>query len=86
MRVRARLLEWDEVQANNAEECPDPRLPTYEGLEPDVEGQLVVKQVHVPEAGIHYTSYRVAGYSVDPKSIVPVPASPAPRAPCFTPD
>jgi hypothetical protein len=30
VRARGRLFGWDEVQANNAEEYPDPALPTYE--------------------------------------------------------
>jgi hypothetical protein len=30
VKARGRLFGWDQVQANNAKEYPDPALPTYE--------------------------------------------------------
>jgi hypothetical protein len=64
-RVRAVLLHWDEAQANNRLPEPDPRLPTYEGLPREVEGELVI----VPVDNLGYTQYLVNGYQVDPSTI-----------------
>jgi hypothetical protein len=47
-RVRAKLSGWDEVQANNRLQFPDPGLPTYEGMPEFVEGDLSVRHVHAP--------------------------------------
>ena len=46
--VRARLAGWDEIQAKNRSEFPDPGLPTYEGMPEWVEGALSVRHVHAP--------------------------------------
>ncbi|MCK4177790.1 hypothetical protein [Aciditerrimonas ferrireducens] len=64
-RVRAVLLDWDKAQANNLLPEPDPRLPTYEGLPREVEGELVL----VPVDNLGYTQYVVNGYQVDPSTI-----------------
>jgi hypothetical protein len=58
-------LHWDEAQANNRLPEPDPRLPTYEGLPREVEGELVI----VPVDNLGYTQYLVNGYQVDPSTI-----------------
>ena len=52
MRARGRLFGFDAVQANNAEEYPDPALPTYEGPAEWVEGAYVKRHVSVPGADI----------------------------------
>ena len=70
MRARGRLYRWDEVQANNAEEYPDPALPTYENCPEWVEGEYVTRHVSVPEAGIDYIKHTIDGYEVDPTTVV----------------
>ena len=52
MKARGRLVGWDAVQANNAEEYPDPALPTYEHCSEWVEGAYVKRHVSVPGADI----------------------------------
>ena len=70
MRARGRLYRWDEVQANNAEDYPDPALPTYEGLDEWVEGEYVTRHVSVPIAGIDYDKHEIDGFEVDPATVV----------------
>ena len=69
MRARGRLYEWDRVVANNAEDFPDPKLPTYEGLNPVVEGEYTSRRVQVPEAGIDYVQHLINGFEVDPATV-----------------
>ncbi len=69
MRARGRLYDWDNVQLNNLEEYPDPRLPTYEGLSEWVEGEYVIRHVSVPIAGIDYIKHTIAGSDVDPDTV-----------------
>jgi hypothetical protein len=69
VRARGRLYEWDRVVENNAEEFPDPKLPTYEGLDPLVEGEYVTRHVSVPEAGIDYEQHLIDGFEVDPATV-----------------
>jgi hypothetical protein len=47
MRAKGRSYEWDRVVANNAEEFPDPKLPTYEGFSEWAEGSYVTRHVSV---------------------------------------
>ena len=63
-RVRARVLCWDEVQANNKEEFPDPRLPNLEGVPEFIRGELEIRFVKAPWG--EYTTYSVIpeGHSV----------------------
>ena len=70
MRARGRLYRWDEVQANNAEDYPDPALPTYEGLDEWVEGEYVTRHVSVPIAGIDYDKHEIDGFEVDRATVV----------------
>lgn len=73
-RVRARRYAWAAVQANNLLECPDPRLPTYEGLSEWVEGILIREHVRSPLVpSIDYQSVSVDGVEVDPDSVEPFP-------------
>ena len=69
-RARGRLFDWDAVQANNAEEYPDPALPTYEHCSEWVEGEYVTRHVLVPEANIDYTQHTIAGFEIDPTTVV----------------
>jgi hypothetical protein len=70
------VLSWDEVQANNKEGFPDPRLPTLEAVPEFIRGELQIHRVKVPWG--EYTTYSVSleGYSVsidiDEKTIEPV--------------
>jgi hypothetical protein len=78
MRARGRLDGWDEVQANNLEEYPDPALPTYEGASEWVEGEYTTRHVSVPYAGIDYQKHTIdtgAGlpWEVDPDTIQMLP-------------
>jgi hypothetical protein len=68
-RVTAYRLAWEEVQANNRLEYPDVALPTYEGLEAQVTGQLRHAEVTIPFGT--YTRYTVDGQDVDPDTIRP---------------
>jgi hypothetical protein len=56
-RVRARLYFWDEVQANNTEQFPDPSLPTLEGMPEYVQGELQIR--HVKSRWGAYTAYSI---------------------------
>jgi hypothetical protein len=67
--VTASRLAWEEVQANNRLEYPDPALPTYEGLEAQVTGRLRHVEVTIPFGT--YTRYMVDGEDVDPDTIRP---------------
>lgn len=69
MRARGRLYDWDNVQLNNLEEYPDPRLPTYEGMSEWVEGEYVVRHVSVPFAHIDYIKHTIDGHDVDPDTV-----------------
>ncbi len=69
MRARGRLYGWDEVMANNAEEFPDPALPTHEGLDEWADGEYVLRHVSVPEAGIDYVQHLINGSEVDPTTV-----------------
>jgi hypothetical protein len=69
VRARGKLYEWNRVVENNAEEFPDPKLPTYEGLSEFVEGDYVQRHVSVPEAGIDYVQHLVNGFEVDPATV-----------------
>ena len=69
MRARGRLVAWDAVQANNLEEYPDPRLPTYENCSEWVEGEYEIRHVSVPMAGIDYIKHTIAGSDVDPDTV-----------------
>ncbi len=68
--ARGRVLGFDAVQANNLEEFPIPKLPTYEGLPECVEGTYVTHHVSVPGAGIDYVKHAIAGFDVDPTTVV----------------
>jgi hypothetical protein len=70
MRARGRLYEWDRVVANNAEEFPDPALPTYEGLDEWADGEYVLRHISVPEAGIDYDQHLINGFEVGPETVV----------------
>lgn len=70
MKARGRLVGWDAVQANNAEEYPDPALPTYEHCSEWVEGEYVTRHVLVPEANIDHTQHTIAGFEIDPTTVV----------------
>ena len=75
-RVQARVLRWDEVQANNSEEFPDPRLPTLEGVPEFIQGELRIDRVKAPWG--EYTTYSVipegnsVPIDVDEKTIEPL--------------
>jgi len=75
-RVRARVFRWDEIQANNKEEFPDPSLPTLEGVPEFVEGELQIRHVKAPWG--EYTGYSIVpeGHSVpvdiDENTVEPV--------------
>ena len=78
MRARGRLYDWDNVQLNNLEEYPDPRLPTYENCSEWVEGLYETRHVHVELAGIDYdkhTIYTGVGlpWEVDPTTVTILP-------------
>ncbi len=64
--MRSRLWRWDDVQANNKLEEPDSALPSYEGLDETVEGNLVVDDVDLPQFGIRYRRYLIGGREVEP--------------------
>lgn len=73
MRARGRLDGWDEVQANNLEEYPNPALPTYEGLDEGQEGPYEIRHVSVPQVGIDYIKHTINGYDVDPATVQLLP-------------
>jgi hypothetical protein len=73
MRARGRLSGYDEAQANNLEDYPDPALPTYEGLDAWQEGPYVVRHVSVPFAHIDYEKHTINGYDVDPATVRVLP-------------
>lgn len=61
-------LMWDEAQANNALEHPDPRLPTYEGVPEHIRGPVQITQVTTRFGS--YTRYEIGDVDVDPDSLV----------------
>ena len=70
-RVRARVFRWDEVQANNKEEFPDPSLPTLEGVPEFVQGELQIRRVKAPwgEPDGHSVAVDIDENTVEPVEI-----------------
>jgi len=73
VRGRGRLFAWDQVRADNAEEYPNPVLPTYENSPEWVDGEYVTRHVSVPVANIDYIKNTIAGSDVDPATIQVLP-------------
>ena len=76
--VTAERPLWDEAQANDKLENPDPTLPSYEGLPKEITGTLEIGNVAAQSAtrsdgkeiGIPArVAYSVGGVEVDPASI-----------------
>jgi hypothetical protein len=73
VKARGRLYRYDDVQRNNADPFPDPKLPTYEGLQPVVEGEYTTWPVSVPAVGIDYVHHLIDGFEVDPATVEVLP-------------
>ena len=67
--VRARVDGWLEAQIENAEEFPDPAVPTLEGVPEWVEGEVFTHFDDIPHLGIREMVYFVAGYRIEPDSV-----------------